>query len=88
MKTILINNFITNDSNKELPLQVIPIEEYDKMLRSLGFTSWEEDSREDPVKNWGGDFIYYYNNPDGMVLTISGSLWTGDYKLVKLTIPQ
>ena len=88
MKTILINNFITNDSNKELPLQVIPIEEYDTILRQLGFTSWAKDPEEEPIMGWSGDFIYYYNNPEGMVLSISGSLWSGDYKLTKLTIPQ
>lgn len=87
MKTILISNFLEDNSRRELPLHVKPIEEYDTILRDLGFTSWG-DKDEEPIQSWSGDFIYYYNNPEGMVLTISGSLWSGNYKLVKITIPE
>lgn len=87
MKTVLINNFLEDSSRRELPLHVKPIEEYDIILRDLGFTSWG-DKEEEPIQGWSGDFIYYYNNPEGMILTISGSLWSGNYKLVKITIPE
>ena len=85
MMTILINNFLENTKKREVVLQVKTIKTYHDILYGLGFSQWGGEDLN--TVTFEGNFCYYYINNEGMLITLSGSLWEGDYKLTKLTNP-
>lgn len=85
MMTVLINNFLDNTKKKEVVLQLRPVKDYHDILYGLGFTQWGGEDLN--TVTYKGEFCYYYINPEGLLITLSGTLWEGDYKLTKLTKP-
>lgn len=74
-----IKEFLESDV-KELKLDILPLDDYDTILSDLGF---EGDNENFDTNGWQVDFWWNFEKDD-VKLMLSGSLFYGNYQLVKL----
>lgn len=72
---------LTNENSVDLPFAPISIIEAE--LGKLGFDITGEVGAD--TNGWQVDFWYYYNHSDFGRFYLEGSLWYGDFKLVKVS---
>ena len=72
-----IEQFLKSNE-KELLLPFIPLEIYEALFIELGYHLWNKDYDED-------DFSMEYNHGHKLhSITLTGSLFNGEFKLIKL----
>lgn len=76
-----IENLIASDS-KEIEILMTPIKEIEKVLTSLGYD--ELNLTGDELNGWQVDFWYKFTHEEKPNLTVSGSLYYGDFKIYKV----
>lgn len=74
-----INIFLTQE-DKTRELLRYPISTIKDALEEEGYIMEDLD---DNTNGWDVDFWYYFNKEGSPRVTLMGSLWYGDYKLVK-----
>lgn len=74
----IIESFLSSD-RLEIPLQVQPLEIYDTILSDNGYTNIYKKKEIEPDTRV---FTYFYEK-DGDILLLLGSLWIGNYKLMR-----
>lgn len=77
----ILQNFLNSNTKETIPLQIIPIDTYSKILEDFGY---EMEELEDNLNGFSVDFWYYYKNKENNRLCLGGSLWYGNYSLSKI----
>lgn len=72
----IIENFL-NGERESIPLQVHPIQTYSEILKSFGYEHYDSEQN-----GWQVDFWENFSKGDKSI-TLSGSLWYGQYNLTK-----
>ena len=78
----IIKQFIQERNELEINHEVIgnlPVIEYHNLFISLGY----KEKGLDQVNGWMTDFTYYWEHDELPTLVLSGSLYYGNYKLIK-----
>lgn len=58
-----------------------PVSDIKKMFEEVGYYQLELDG--DETNGWQVDFWYKFARPDQPTVTLSGSLWYGNFKFTK-----
>lgn len=66
----------------KISIPSVGLSQIDAALKKLGFERSEFDGGE--TNGWQVDFWYYYRSEEHGEICLSGSLWYGDWKIVKV----
>lgn len=74
-----IKEFLLNDKEELSLLYIQPINNISEILKKLGYEFVGQDTN-----GWQIDFDIYFENNLGHTLMLRGSIWYGNYDLIKL----
>lgn len=76
-----IGEFLNSDQKEFKLPYMISIKEFNEILKTFGYDWVELDG--DEINGWQVDFWYRFHHEVLPIVTLSGSLYYGDFKLTK-----
>lgn len=74
-----IREFIISQEG-EMKIPMTPISKIEEIFESQGY---EMEDLDDNTNGWEIDFWYYFKHPEKARYCLSGSLWSGGFKIYK-----
>lgn len=78
---VLINSVLEEKVESVTLPYMVPIRDFERVLKSLGFKELELTG--DEINGWQIDFFYYFKHPKKGKYLLHGSLHYGDFKFTK-----